>query len=67
VTILAKNFIKQLTLPALFFALAFFCQTLLFKTRSNSWVEVLGSRPWLYLIYFVVAHVAAERVVRRIR
>ena len=67
VKILGKGFIKQLTLPVLFFFVAFLCQALLFKSRTNSWVDVLESRPWLYIIYFAVAHVAAERLARRVK
>ena len=47
--IFSKIFIKQLTFVASFFFVAFLCQALLFKSRTNSWVEVLGSRPWFYI------------------
>jgi hypothetical protein len=40
------------------------CQALLLKTPSNTWVDAMSAHRWLYVIYFLVASNAAERIMR---
>jgi hypothetical protein len=57
----------QMILVGLFVLIASVCQILLFKARSNFWIDVLRIPWWLGVIYFLVASLIAERVVRRMK
>jgi hypothetical protein len=38
------------------------CQLIFFKSDDNSFLEALRAWPWLWLLYFAVGHVTAERL-----
>ena len=58
-------FRKQLMFLAVFLILLVSCQTLLFNSRSTSWVAALLRMPWLWILYFLVTHIVVERIVRK--
>jgi hypothetical protein len=66
-TMFHRVFRKQLLFLAVFLTLLILCQTLLFKSGSTSWVGALTTRPWLWIIYFLVTHITVEQVVRKRR
>jgi hypothetical protein len=42
------------------------CHALYFKTASNSWLDALSMKQWLWIVYFFVAYAVVERVTRKL-
>jgi uncharacterized membrane protein len=59
--------IKQCIFIALFLAIGFISQLLLFKTPANTLIQALLFRQWLWIIYFCMAHFMVERLYRTIK
>jgi len=62
--LMMKTFFAQLALIVLYVVIAFSMQMILFKTGENTWQEALQTHPWLYLVYFAIAHILIERWAR---
>jgi hypothetical protein len=56
---------KQLLLVGVTLTLGL-CQALYFKTASNSWLDALSTKQWLWIVYFFVAYAVVERVTRKL-
>jgi len=52
---------RQVAFIAMYVALGILVQSMLFKTESNTWIEAWTTWPGLWVVYFVVSHVVAER------
>jgi len=59
-----KILLKQLLVVAIFLLVTVVSQTALFKTNSNSWLDALFTKQWLWTVYFFVSHVLVECVVQ---
>jgi hypothetical protein len=56
---------KQLLLVGVTLTLIL-CQTLFFKTASNSWLDALSTKQGLWIVYFLVVYPVVERVTRKL-
>jgi hypothetical protein len=57
----------QLIFILVFISLIVIFQTILFKTKENSWIDAIFTKQWLWLIYFWCSHILVERVCRKDR
>ena len=60
-----KTFVLQLAWVLATCLLAFATQALLFKTASNSWIDVLTHHQWMMALYFFPVGLVLERVARK--
>lgn len=60
-----KTFVLQLTWVVATCVLTFATQVLLFKTASNSWIDVLTTHQWVGIPYLVITGLALERLARK--
>jgi hypothetical protein len=63
---MAQNtFLKQLTFVVAYVGIGVIFQIALFKTESNSWIDALFTKQWLWIIYFAISHFLVKRFIRR--
>jgi len=54
----------QALLICVMLSVGLLCQFVLFKTDTNTYLDALRTWPWMWVAYFAVGHLVAERVVR---
>ncbi len=60
-----RTFILQLTWVVATCVLTFATQALLFKTPSNSWIDVATHHQWIGIPYLIVTGLVLERLARK--
>jgi hypothetical protein len=60
-----KTFVLQIAWVVATCVLTFAIQALLFKTASNSWIDVLTTHQWVGIPYLVITGLALERLARK--
>lgn len=56
---------RQLIFIALYLVIGLTVQSFVFKDEATSWTDAWLRYPGLWVLYFVIAHIVCERILRR--